>query len=329
LAAINAAIHEEEAAGLADTNYYRDLLTQRAEAVRQEAEEEAKVKDAAIKQSMAAMDKAMQEQNRHSAAMSKIATPKSADDSAAKAAELNQEYAAKHAELMKELADTQSMGVAKVAAQQRINAELEELDKEHQNRMAENAALRVQQENAAAMSVANSWGQSMLKVAQGHESMEQVAARAFSSMISNSLEAALMEVAHEKTAQLAHAEAAAAAAWHSMSNIPVIGPALGAAAAAATFAGAMAFQEGGIVPGTGVGDIVPAMLEPGEGVIPKSLMESMKNGNGGAPSNHYTVNAPIHMNASALDADGVDEVFEKHASKIQKHFENTLRKMNR
>jgi hypothetical protein len=114
-----------------------------------------------------------------------------------------------------------------------------------------------------------------------------------------------------------------------MSNIPVIGPALGAAAAAATFAGAMAFQEGGIVPGTGVGDIVPAMLEPGEGVIPKSLMESMKNGNGGAPSNHYTVNAPIHMNASALDADGVDEVFEKHASKIQKHFENTLRKMNR
>jgi hypothetical protein len=166
LAAINAAIHEEEAAGQANTDYYRGLLTQRVEAIRQEAEEESKIKDAAIKQDIAARDKASQEQTRHSAAMNKIEKPKSTDDAAAIAAELQKEYTAKHAELVKELADTQSMGMAKVAEQRRINAELDQLDQEHQDRMKEAAAAQAQSEKAAAMDVANSWGQSMLRIAQ-------------------------------------------------------------------------------------------------------------------------------------------------------------------
>jgi hypothetical protein len=45
--------------------------------------------------------------------------------------------------------------------------------------------------------------------------------------------------------------------------------------------------------------------------------------------NHYTIHAPIHMSASVMDADGVDKVFTQHSVRIQKHFENTLRKMNR
>lgn len=35
------------------------------------------------------------------------------------------------------------------------------------------------------------------------------------------------------------------------------------------------------------------------------------------------------MHASALDADGMDKVLEKHSGKFQKHFESTLRKMNK
>jgi hypothetical protein len=38
--------------------------------------------------------------------------------------------------------------------------------------------------------------------------------------------------------------------------------------AAAAFAGALAFANGGVVRGMGKGDTVPAMLTPGEGVIP-------------------------------------------------------------
>ncbi|MGA9070907.1 MAG: hypothetical protein WB424_11670, partial [Terracidiphilus sp.] len=44
IAALNAAIKEEEAKGQQDTSFYRDLLNQRVEALRQEAEEEAKLK---------------------------------------------------------------------------------------------------------------------------------------------------------------------------------------------------------------------------------------------------------------------------------------------
>jgi TP901 family phage tail tape measure protein len=39
----------------------------------------------------------------------------------------------------------------------------------------------------------------------------------------------------------------------------------------------LGFQNGGIVPGTGSGDIVPAFLEPGELVVPKDLTSSLLN----------------------------------------------------
>jgi hypothetical protein len=73
---------------------FSDLLNQRVETVRREAEEEAKIKDDAIKQEIDAQDKAAQEQTRHSSAMNKIENPKSTDDDAAKQAELDKEYAA-------------------------------------------------------------------------------------------------------------------------------------------------------------------------------------------------------------------------------------------
>jgi hypothetical protein len=45
------------------------------------------------------------------------------------------------------------------------------------------------------------------------------------------------------------------------------------------------------------------------------------------PRSHVTMH--MHMHASALDADGMDKVLEKHSGKFQKHFESTLRKMNK
>lgn len=334
LAAINEAIKQEEAAGLQDTNFYRELLNQRVQLTEEMTEEESRLRDAATKQVIAADAVAAREQTRHLIEMSKIEKPKGSgnNDFAMKAAELDKEYQANHAALMKELIDTQSMGQAKVAEQRKINDELAALEIGHRDRMAENAAAQAQAEKVAAMETANAWGQSLLRVAQGHESMAKMAQTAFAQMISASLQAALMEVAHEKTAQLAHAEAAAAAAFHAMSGIPVVGPALGAVAAAATFAGAMAFREGGVVPGVALGDVVPAMLEPGEGVVPKSVMGSLRDlaRNGGMGGGvHYNIASP-HFSPTihALDADGVDEILEKHADKFHKAFEHTVRKLN-
>ncbi|MHC4215397.1 MAG: hypothetical protein ACYSWP_18705, partial [Planctomycetota bacterium] len=65
-------------------------------------------------------------------------------------------------------------------------------------------------------------------------------------------------------------------AFTSLAWIPYVGPVLGGIAAASLIAyggeqisKVNAMQTGGIVPGTGSGDIVPTMLEPGELVVPK------------------------------------------------------------
>lgn len=74
--------------------------------------------------------------------------------------------------------------------------------------------------------------------------------------------------------------ATAIEAYKSLAGVPLVGPALGAAAAAAAvFAGyeqvkniqntRLAMAEGGMVPGQGNRDTVPALLTPGEVVVPK------------------------------------------------------------
>ena len=76
-------------------------------------------------------------------------------------------------------------------------------------------------------------------------------------------------------------------AYRSLAGIPVVGPALGAIAAAAAVATGtarlneirsqrFAFAEGGIVPGVGNKDTVPALLTPGEVVVPKSNFEDLQ-----------------------------------------------------
>lgn len=334
IAAIDAALKEEQSRNLEDTNNYRQLLTQRVEAVRQEVEEEQKARDAATKQAIASRKAEAEEQQRHGTEMTKIQTPKGVDDFSVQRAQLDQEYNYRHEQLEKDLADTQSMGEEKLQEQARINAEIEQLDKKHQDQLAENTAAQMQAEKTAAMDTANTWGQSLLKVGEGHERMSKVAEQAFDGMIAHSLQAALMEVAHEKTAQLAHAEAAAAASWHAMSSIPVVGPALGAAAAAMTFAGAMAFEAGGIVPGDpSKGDSVPALLKPGEGIAPNSMMDNLNKmaKDGGfsqkAPTVHVHVRPTYHVNT--IDGDGMQDALEKHTDQLQEHFSRTVRRMNK
>ncbi|MEO6964994.1 MAG: hypothetical protein ABI076_03755, partial [Acidobacteriaceae bacterium] len=91
-----------------------------------------------------------------------------------------------------------------------------------------------------------------------------------------------------------HAKVDAAKAYGAYSGIPVIGPALGAGAAAATFAAIMAmgaFERGGIVPNTGI-----ALVHGGEGVLPRNLttmLTSVANSNSSMSSSsavHSTAN---------------------------------------
>ena len=89
----------------------------------------------------------------------------------------------------------------------------------------------------------------------------------------------------------------------------VMGPALGALA----FASVIAFADGtDAVPGNGKGYKIPAMLEPGEGVVPGGVMDGLRNmarsGNmGGGTHLHAHVNPTYNL--QAIDTDGMQKVW--------------------
>jgi hypothetical protein len=112
--------------------------------------------------------------------------------------------------------------------------------------------------------------------------------------------------------------AGANAAFKAMAGIPVVGPALGYIAAASALAAGYAnvrmiesqqFAQGGIVPGQGTGDTVPAMLTPGEVILNKAQQENLVGGmgvtiniQGGIVQEDYVVNEllPAINKAKAL-----------------------------
>jgi len=94
--------------------------------------------------------------------------------------------------------------------------------------------------------------------------------------------------------------AGANAAFTAMAGIPVVGPALGYIAAASALAAGYAnvrmiekqqFAQGGIVPGQGTGDTVPAMLTPGEVILNKAQQENLVGGMGGGIT--INISAPL------------------------------------
>jgi hypothetical protein len=120
-------------------------------------------------------------------------------------------------------------------------------------------------------------------------------------MLTNMLkgvEAHLMALAmHKATAEkdiFVDAKTTAATVWKEVAKIPVVGPVLGPIAGAATFAAMMAlasFDQGGIMPETGL-----AQIHKNEMVLPPALSNfvqsaaanaSYSSGNGSGTSNHY------------------------------------------
>lgn len=85
--------------------------------------------------------------------------------------------------------------------------------------------------------------------------------------------------------KLSDAGSAARSTWKSVAAIPIIGPVLAPAAAAAAFAGVMAFEEGGMVPGRGP---VPAIVHGGEMILNEGQQRAMAGGGGNTFNfNHY------------------------------------------
>ena len=143
-------------------------------------------------------------------------------------------------------------------------------------------------------------------------------------MLEQVLENMMKQNAAEDMQQVKDAGHAAASAFKwVMKTVPfpadfVIAP----IAAAAAFAGVMAFEQGGEIPGMGP---VPILGHGGETVVTKALTDQVKN-NAGSGDRGQIVFAPtVH----AVDAEGVDRMLKKHGATFERHYKATLRKHGR
>lgn len=139
-----------------------------------------------------------------------------------------------------------------------------------------------------------------------------------------------------ESVKLGNAKEAASNVYASVSGWPVVGPFLAPELAAVAFAAVMAFEKGGIVPDKGLSmargtDSVPAMLTPGEAVLPREmtglLMQAAKNGGGSATihNHHYHYRPQVH----AIDGPSVEKMLDTHGDKFAKKMHYHMRKMNK
>lgn len=337
LAAIDAALKEERAKNMQDLAVYTALQTERVNVSRQMAFAEARAKadatDVRVRAIMnlaeaeaAAKAKMMQDAG-HGEPM-RLAQLAQAQNIA------DMEYQIKRAALAKELALYREAGEQRAKDAAKTAAKLDLLDKQHtldsqENQRQENASFK-----SSCAQMEQAYAQSFLQIAERHGNLTQLMNRFVDQSVQATLQGLLAEANGQKSEQLAFAKTAAAKAWNAMAGIPIVGPELGAVAAATTFAGVMAFEKGGIVPGIGHVDSVPAMLTPGEGIIPRGVMDGLQtmvrngNMNGGGNITHVVhVHQTNHINT--IDGDGMKDVLDKHADQLQKHFNNHVRKLNK
>jgi hypothetical protein len=342
LAAINAGIAEEQAQNIKDTGFIRDLMTQRVNTTRQMAEEEAKLKAEAAKEEASNSEKmgeiqmaaeksaqALMDSSHHVSAEQRVAEETKT---------ANEEYQLKMQALDKEISGLDKSGKDYNNKLKQLQDQEKQMTAQHANGVASIAETAQIQQNqrilAARDAFDNAIASGLTKSIMGHQSWAKTVTMFGQQVVAGMIENAIKSMLAEDMTKEKDAAAAARKAY--VTGTSMGGPAgmiLGPVFAAAAFAGVMAFEGGGVVPGVGNGDSVPAMLTPGEGVVPKGVMEGLshmaKNGGMTGQAAHVQMAAHFSPTVHALDSEGVDRVLEKHQAKFQEHFQRTLRKMNK
>jgi hypothetical protein len=341
LAAIDAALQEENKYGLQENAFYRGLLTARVQLVRDMALEEAKLKADAGKeaaehdQKMGELQIAAEREQEQLRLSSHRVTEQQRLAEAQKVA--NQEFNVKMESLQKQIAALDKGSHEYQNKLKQLQDRELELRKQHENAVT---ALRdkaeidrntriLAAETKADGDIARALTSTLMRHQTFAAMLNSIGDQIASGMMENAIKSILTNDMTKESDAAAAARKAFLAGWHFPfpANI-VAAPLMGAAA----FASVMAFADGGMVPGVGRGDIVPAMLTPGEHVADKELTDGLRGmvRSGGASGGHtFNIRAHYAPTVSALDSDGVDKVLTKHGDRFQKHIENTLRKMNR
>lgn len=207
-----------------------------------------------------------------------------------------------------------------------------ELTREHANKILLIETQAADEKNARILASENRGkdllAKSAMSVLSGHESAGKALIGIGNQVASGMMENAIKSVMANDFTKESDAAAAARKAYLAGMHFPfpiniVMGPLLGAAA----FASVMAFEGGGLVPGVEKGDVVPARLTPGEGVLPKPLMDNLKHASAPvAPQTIHRHNHEYHMHA--IDGPSVERMLTNHSDKFEKHVEGHFRKRN-
>jgi chromosome segregation ATPase len=246
-----------------------------------------------------------------------------------------QEYAAERNALNAELSALDQHDAAYLNKQKALYNKLEEAQMKHNQAIKKLDDQAYQQQTGALQTWINQtesrYNGEFAKVIMGKQSFARAMQTMDTQIAEQSLQSAMKAAESLFTVQgrkrFNDARTAAADAFASAGN-----PIIGSVMAAATFAEVMQLNKGGIVPGVELGDTVPAMLTPGEAVIPRELTEHLTNAarHGGGESG-TTVNVAHHFSPQihAIDGASVRGMLNKHSNEFEKHFHNTVRKMNR
>ena len=313
-------------------------MTQRAAVVRQAAEEESKQKaeagkiDADHQQKMGELAlAAMKEQQQLQDSARHMTDQERAQEDTNAA---NQEYALKMTAFSQQIAALDKNGKDYENKLRELQNKQKELTQQHENEITaiKDRAAETQNQHGLAMAARfqDEVASGLTKVIMGHQSFAQMMGQIGNQLASSALQTAIKMIEADDLTKIPDAASAARSAFLAGMKFPfpaniVMAPTL----AASAFETVMGFEGGGIVPGVGRGDIVPAMLAPGEGVVPGGVMEKIAKmpDSGGGSTYHVHVRPVYHL--QALDGDGIAKVLDKHSGTLEKHFHNAVRKLNR
>jgi hypothetical protein len=344
LQAIDAGIKEENAKGLQETGFYKSLLTTRTEAIRQFTDEEKKLKAEADRE-VAEQDLKMGElqlaADRDHAQLVLSAMRNSEQQRIQDEIKFaDQDFALKSKASAAEIAaldktDNDYQNKLKALQDKQL-----QLTKAHEDQVTQVVTKAEEDRNKRMLSaqlkaddeIARSATQLLMRKESISKAMISLGDQVMAGLMQNAIKSILADNMTQERDAAAAARKAFLAGENTIPGVP--GVILGGVLAAGAFASVMAFEGGGIVPGVGTGDTVPAMLEPGEGVLTEKVMKGLTEraafgdadrSSGSEIHIHHNQTNHIH----AIDADGVHQMLREHGPQFTDHAVNTLRKMNR
>jgi hypothetical protein len=342
IAAIDTAIKEEQSKNLQGTNFFRELLKERVQAIRSATEEEGKLGAEAAQEDASHMEKTGMlslAAAKQYLEMENSARRVSMEERIQQETNLaNSEYIIKTVALQKELNGLDQSGKDYNNKLKQLQDQEKQLRQQHVNDIAqirEKSEIETNQRVLSSLEqFTNRENQSLTQSIMGHQTWSKMLLSLGDQMVSGAVQNSLALV----EASLIGKESKAAEAARSAYTLGVeqggpMGMLLGAVYGAIAFTTVSGFANGtDSVPGVGRGDVVPAMLSPGEGVVPGGVMDGLRNmarSGGFEQGQHITVHVRPTYNVNTIDGDGMGKALAKHSDQLQRHFEGVLRKMNK